>query len=165
MGCSLEQAEAERQQHGALPVGEEAEVADADEASRKQMKQETAQELIDRQAHDALLVAMSGVSPAEADLAVGEGDQPAVGDADAMGVSAEIAQGMFRPAEGTLGVDDPVMTEKDSEPGGEAAWLGERCEVAVELELAVTERSLEASDELAAEDTPKHLDREEEGAA
>ena len=48
MGCALEQAEAERQQHGALPVGEEAEVADADEASRKQMKQETAQELIDR---------------------------------------------------------------------------------------------------------------------
>jgi len=48
MGCSLEQAEAERQQYGALPVGKEAEVADAYEASWKQVQQETAQELIDR---------------------------------------------------------------------------------------------------------------------
>ena len=59
MGCALEQAEAERQQHGALPVGEEAEVADADEAWREQMQQESPEELVDREAHDALLVAMS----------------------------------------------------------------------------------------------------------
>ncbi len=83
---------------------------------------------------------------------------------DAMGVSAEIAQGMFRSAEGALGVDHPVVTEQDSEPCGEAAWLDERCKVSVELELALTERSLEASDELAAKDTSKHLDRKEEGA-
>ncbi len=108
---------------------------------------------------------MSRVSPAEADLAVGEADQPAVGDADAMGVSPEVAQRMFRSTEGALGVDHPVVTEQDSEPCGEAAWLDERCKVAVELELALTERSLEASDELAAKDTSKHLDREEEGGA
>ncbi len=40
-----------------------------------------------------------------------------------MGVCAEIAQGMLRSTEGSLGVDDPVMTEEESEPGGEAAWL------------------------------------------
>ena len=72
MGWTAEQSEAERQQGGALPVGEEAEVADADEASWKQVQEEAAQELVDRQAHDALLVAMSGVSPAEADLAVNQ---------------------------------------------------------------------------------------------
>ena len=71
---------------------------------------------------------------------------------------------MFRSAEGTLGVDDPVVTEEDSEPGGEAAWLDERCEVAVDLELAFLERGLESGDELAAEDASEHLDREEEGA-
>ena len=75
-----------------------------------------------------------------------------------MGVSAEIAQGMFRSAEGTLGVDDPVVTEEDSEPGGEAAWLSKGCEMAVELELALVERRLETGDELAAEDTSEHLD-------
>ena len=95
-----------------MTVGEEAEVADADEAWWEQMDQEAAQELVDWQAHDTLLVAMGGVSPAEADLAVGEGDQPAVGDAHPMGISAEIAQGMFRSAEGPLGVDDPVVAEQ-----------------------------------------------------
>ena len=165
MGWTAEQAEAEWQKSGSLPVSEEAEVADADEAWREQMQQEAAQELVDRQAHDALLVAVRGVSPAEADLAVGEGNQPAVGDADAMGVSAEIAQGVLRAAEGSLGIDDPVVTEQDSEPGGEAAWLGERCELAVELELALVERRLETGDELATEDTSEHLDWKEEGSS
>ena len=73
------------------------------------------------------------MSPVDADLACGECDQPVVGDADKMGGGTEIAQGMFGSAEGTLGVNDPVVTEQDSEPRGEAAWLGERCEVAVEL--------------------------------
>ncbi len=82
-----------------------------------------------------------------------------------MSVGTEVAQGMFRSAEGTLGVDDPVMSEQDSEPGGEAAWPGERCEVSVELELAFTQRRLEAGDELAAEDATEHLYRKEEGAA
>ena len=162
---ALDQTEAERQQCGTLAVGEEAEVTDAHEAAWQQVQEEAAQELVDGKAHDELPVAVGGVSPAEADLAVGEGDQPAVGDADAVGVGAEIAQGMFRSAEGSLGVDDPVVTEEDSEPGGEAAWLEERCEVAVELELAFLERGLEASNELAAEDASEHLDREEEGAA
>ena len=56
-----------------------------------EMQQEAAEEFVCRQAHDALAVAVSGVSPAEADLAVGEGDEPAVRDTDAMGVCAEIA--------------------------------------------------------------------------
>ncbi len=82
-----------------------------------------------------------------------------------MGVGAKVAQCVFRSAEGPLGVDDPVVTEQDSEPGGEAAWLGKRCEVSMELKLALMKRGLEAGDELAAKDTSKHLDREEEGAA
>ena len=134
-----EQAEAERQQHSSLAVGEEAEVADPDEASWEKVEQEAAEELVDRQAHDALLVAAGGVSPAEDDLTVSERDQPPVGDADAMSVGTEIAQGMLRSTERPLGVDDPVMTEKDSEPRGEAAWLGERCKLAMELELAFME--------------------------
>ena len=71
-----------------LAVGEEAEVADADEATRQQVQQEATQELVHRKAHDSLPVAVGGVSPAEADVVVGESDQPAVGDADAMRVGA-----------------------------------------------------------------------------
>src|SRR5579872_1613479 len=104
--------EAERQERSALTVGEEAEVADTHEAAWQQVEQETAQELFDRQSHDPLLVAVGRVPPAEADVALGKRNQPAVGNGDAVGVSAEIAQHMFRPAEGPFGVDDPVMTEQ-----------------------------------------------------
>ncbi len=148
-----------------MPVGEEAEVADADEAAWQQVQEEAAQELVDRQAHQSLLVAVGGVSPAEADLTIGESNQSAVGDADPVGVCAEIAQGMFRSTERSLGVDHPVVTEQESEPGGEAAWLGKWCEVAMELELAFMKRGLQTSYELAAEDTSEHLDREEEGSS
>ena len=72
---------------------------------------------------------------------------------------------MFRSTEGTLGVDDPVVAEQDSEPRCEAAWLRERCKMTVELELAVAERGLQACEELAAEDASEHLDGKEEGSA
>ena len=55
---------------------------------------------------------MSGVAPAKGYVALGESNQPAVGNGDAMGVGAEIAQHMFRPAERPLGVDDPIVTEQ-----------------------------------------------------
>ena len=116
-----------------MTIGEEAEVADADEAAREQMEQEAAQELVHGQAHDALPVAMRGVSPAEADLALSEGNEPPVDDADPVGVGAEIAQNVLRSAEGPLGVDDPVVTEETPEPGSEAAWLCQRCEMALEV--------------------------------
>ena len=74
--------EAERQQRSAVPVGEEAEVTDAHEARRQQVEQEAAQELIDGQSHEPLLVAMGGIAPAEGDVALGENNQPAVGDGD-----------------------------------------------------------------------------------
>ena len=51
----VEQLEAERQEDGALPVGEKSEVADAHEAAWQQMEQESAQELLDIQSHEPLL--------------------------------------------------------------------------------------------------------------
>jgi len=49
-------------------------MTDADEARGKHVKQEAAQEFLDRQSHQALLVAMRGVSPAKGDLASFQGD-------------------------------------------------------------------------------------------
>ncbi len=108
----MEQAEAKRQEHTALPVGEEAEVADAHEAAWQQVEQEAAQELFDRQGHEPFLVAVSGVSPAEGNVSGGESNQPVVGDGDAAGVCAEVAQRVFRPTKGPFGVDDPVLAEQ-----------------------------------------------------
>jgi hypothetical protein len=100
------------------------------------MEQEATQELVDRQRHQPLLVAVSGISPAEGNVTVGESNEPMVGEGDPMGIVAEIAQRMFRAAEGSLGVNDPVVEEQQSEPGREASRLGEREEMAMELELA-----------------------------
>jgi len=76
------------------------------------MQEEAAKELFDRQGHEPLLVAVSGVSPAEGDVSVGESNQPVVGDGDAVGVGAEIAQHVFWTTEGRLGIDDPVLAEQ-----------------------------------------------------
>jgi len=127
------------------------------------MEQEAAQELVDIQSHEPLLVAVRGISPAKGDVAIGEGDQPGVGDGDAMGVGAEIAQHMFRSAEGRLGVDDPVVAEQHAQPGRECARLGQRQQAAVELELTAMEGVAKSGDELAAEDAAKHADGKEEG--
>ena len=90
------------------------------------MEQEATQELFERQSHDPLLVTVGGVAPAKGDVSVGQSNQPAVRNGDAMSVSAEIAQHMFWPAERPFGVDHPVVTEQESQPGGEGARFRER---------------------------------------
>jgi hypothetical protein len=87
------------------------------------MEHEVSQELIYVQSHEAFLVGMRGVPPAEGDVAIGEKNQSGVGDGDAMSVSAQIAQRMVRAAERWLGVDNPVVKEEHSQPCGEGAWL------------------------------------------
>ena len=87
------------------------------------MEQEATQELICVQSHEPLPVAMGGIAPAESDVALCESDQSGVGDGDAMGVGAEIAQHMFRAAEGGLGVDDPIVAEQNPQPCSEGARL------------------------------------------
>jgi hypothetical protein len=51
------------------------------------MEQEATQELVDRQGHASLLVAVSGISPAEGDSTVGESNEPVVGEGDPMGIA------------------------------------------------------------------------------
>ena len=127
------------------------------------MEQESAQEFLDSQSHEPLLVAIRGISPSEGDVAIGESDQPAVGDGDAMGIGAEITQYMFWAAEWRLGVYDPVVAEQHSQPCGEGAWLGEMQKFAVKLKRASMEGIAKSGDELAAEDTAEHADGQEEG--
>src|ERR1700678_142988 len=108
----MEETETKWKKFRSPSVCEEAEVANAHEAARQQVKKEATRELIDRQSHDPLLIVVSGISPAESNAAVSEGKQSVVGDGDAMGVGAKIAQHVFRAAEGRLGIDDPVLAEQ-----------------------------------------------------
>jgi hypothetical protein len=73
------------------------------------MQEEAAQEFHGVQSHDALLVAVRIVSPAEADAVAVEGGDAVVADGHAVGATAEIAQDMFRAAERRLGIDEPFL--------------------------------------------------------
>ena len=80
-----------------------------------------------------------------------------------MGVASQIVEHMFGAAEGRLGVDDPVLPEELPEEAANCA----RCSAsllkrAMELELVLVEKLPQFSDELAAEDSAEHLDRQEE---
>jgi len=108
----FEQAAAEWEQFRSLPVGEKTEVANAHEPWRQQVKQEPSEKLVGRECHHALAIVVRGVSPAEADVAIVESHQPAIGDGDTMGVGPEITKNMFGAPEWRLGVDDPVLSEQ-----------------------------------------------------
>ena len=85
-----------------MAVGEEANVADAMEAVRQGVLQEAADELVGRQGHELGLAVLAVVLPGEADLAVGEPDEPAVGDGDPVGVAAEMAEHLLGSGERRL---------------------------------------------------------------
>ena len=90
-----------------MAVGHEAEVADAMETVGQRMKQETANELVGLELHDLCRAVLAIVLPAEGDMIVVEGDEPAVGDRDPMGVAAEIGQDLCGSAKRPLGVSVP----------------------------------------------------------
>jgi hypothetical protein len=79
-------------QCAAAAAGQKTEVPDADEAARQHMQQKTTQELIDVQSQKSLLVLVNGVAPAERRLVIDEGNEPAIGNRNAMGV-----KGFFTP--------------------------------------------------------------------
>jgi len=71
----LEQPQTKRKEFCSPPVSEEAEIADAHKTARQQVEEKAAKELFDRQGHEPLLVAVSGVAPAKGYVALGESNQ------------------------------------------------------------------------------------------
>jgi hypothetical protein len=72
----LEQAADHREFGASVRVGEEAEVPDPAEAVRQDVEQEAPDELAGRQGHYLEPLWVSVVTPAEADLAAGQIDEP-----------------------------------------------------------------------------------------
>jgi len=101
-------------------MSQEAEVADAHETWGKHVEQKASQELVHGQGHEALLVAVGGVSPAEGDVIARQGNEAMVGDCDAMGVSAQVVEDILGTSEGRFAVDDPVPTEEWAQERGES---------------------------------------------
>jgi hypothetical protein len=82
-------------------------VADALEAPREDMQQEAPEKFDGVERHAALAIAVLVILPAEGHLAILTGEEPPLGDGDAMRGAGEIAQHRVRACEWPLGIHDP----------------------------------------------------------
>src|ERR1700692_2339312 len=102
------------------------------------------------------------ILPAKADVIVGDFEEPAVGDGDAMGVPRKIGQDLLRSRERTLGVNHPFSRTQGSEVGLECLPVSKRDEIGEELQLASIESCRETFEEQAPEQAREHPNRQEE---
>ena len=105
----------------AVAIGEQSIVAQAHEATRKDVQEKATQELIGLQGHGLVLSMVGVVLVTKGHLTVLHGLQAGVADGDAMGVAAEITQHLLGAGEGVLGVNHPGLgmqaIEQDREAG------------------------------------------------
>lgn len=132
------------------------------EASRHDMLQEAADELVSGARHDLGFAVLPIVLPGEPDLAIVEAEQTAVGDSNAVRVAAEIAEHLLRTREWGFGEDDPVVLGRCVDPGGKAGGAHQGGEGAGEAELTIGERGTQLLDEQVAEAAGEHADGQEE---
>ena len=161
-GPHRQQFPAERQLPGTMMIGEEAVIADALKPIRQHMDQEAADELVGLEGHRFVLVAAPVVLPAEADLAVVDGQQAAVGDGDAVGIAADILEDLFRAREGSLGVDHPVGLVDWREVAAECCGFLQVAMRREEVQPAGGKCLLEVMQEPSPEQSRQHSDRQEE---
>src|SRR5690606_3898910 len=105
-------------------------VADADKTFGKDVQGEPSNELRGIQGHDFNFAFITIILVAKAHLAIGEADDSMVGDGDLVGVSPEIFDHLFWPAEGLLGVDHPWRFEQriiERYPYDEVHLVRSRC--------------------------------------
>lgn len=105
-----------------MAVGEQAVVADAMEAVRQGVHQKAPDELASLERHHFARAVLAIVLPAEADFAVGQRDQPTVGNYDAMSVTGKIGEHLLRARERTLGKDHPFASTQGREILLECRW-------------------------------------------
>ena len=67
--------------------------------------------LLMAEGHHAALAAMGIILPAKRHVSIGHLYKPVVGDRDAMGVASQIMQHVFRSAEWSLCINDPILAE------------------------------------------------------
>lgn len=137
----------------------------ANETTRQHMQQKTTQELIGRQREESFLVFMSGISPAKRDLVIQEGNEPGIGNRNAMRVSAEVAQHLLRSAERRLAVDHPSRRMQLADQTPKQSGLRQTAKQAVKPELSGSVSLLKRFEKLAAEDFAENRFREKEALA
>jgi len=122
------------------------------------MQQEPPQEFFHGQRHDPLLILVGGIAPPESNATLSEGNEPVIGNRDAMGVAAEIVQRMLGAAKWALGIDHPISTKQGPEHRRESLGRLQRCQFPVKAKLVAGMKSTQAGDKLAPEHAAEHLD-------
>ena len=90
-------------------LAKKAEVTDAHEAIRQDVKQEAADEFVGIKEHRFFSIPIFSISVAQGDLAVFDVEDAVIGERHAVGVAAEIVEhGLWR-TERLFGVDDPAL--------------------------------------------------------
>ncbi len=145
-----------------MPVGEEAELTNADEAVWKNMLHVAPQELRCRERHQALLVSVRIVLPAESDLLPIERNEPVIADGNAMRIAAQIAEHRFWACHRRFNIDDPVfpMQRLKQSPEGFGIFQWGGC--TAETELTPTIRPLQSIEKLASKDLLQNTERKKE---
>jgi hypothetical protein len=134
-------------------------VADLHEARGEDVEEEAADELLWGKADGAT------VFRGEADTRVVGGEEAVVGEPDAVGVAAEVAEDLGGTGERALGVDDPVLAVETVPQAGEGGRVGELGAGAGEIESAGRDLAGEGGKELPAEEPGEDADGEEVAAA
>jgi len=148
-----------------LPIGEQAEVADAHEAAREHMQQKAPQEFLDAERHDLRAAPIGVVLPPKLDDAIGETDESRVRDRDSVRITTEILEHLRWPAKRSLRVDDPGRCPELRDEGGEPGRVGERRRPGGEGQSILLERALESRQVFGAEDDRERFDRKQKRRA
>ena len=127
------------------------------------MKQESAQKLLGGHRHQPLLVLVGIIFPSEGDLALGDVDDPVIGDRDAVRVSGQILEDVLRPSEWSFGVNDPVIAIQRPKESVERSLFSQWFQHAREAKVPEAERPFQTGDKLAPKNTAQHFHRQEEG--
>ena len=141
-GVGLEESACGGELGGDVAGCEQAMMADLDEASGQDVQDEASEKLGGGE-RDRL--ASAG---AEGDGLIVERDEALVGEADAMGVAAEVTKDLVAVAEGGFAVDDPALLFELVEGGVEARCVGEGSGRTDEAEQASSVGGAQAVDAL-----------------
>ena len=112
---------------GATARGQEAVEPDPHEALREYMETEAPEEFLRAEGHEPDLAPVAVVLPPKRHLVLGQGDEPMVGNRDAVGVPCEIVQHVTGAAERRLGVQRPSRGERGCEATRAKAGAWVRC--------------------------------------
>ena len=137
-------------------------MADAAEPFRQHVKEKATNELVGVDDHHLGLVVRAIILPTEVDATVLAGEEPAIGDRDAMGIAPEIIQHLLRAAKRTLGIDIPFDLAQRPEMPGERTRLHQADEITEEHELFFVECCLQALQEQPPIKSRQDANREEE---